>query len=108
MIDVYHATTYVLLLTRRVAYHPTCRACKSNGLWSNNSALCAPTRHQAKANTRFTARLHFRKLRFHPLHFRFLSPSLRIERENNPQHLSKIVFPMFINEAKYLLIKSKI
>lgn len=66
---IYHATTYVLLLTRRVAYQPTCRACKSNGLWSNNSALCAATRHQAKANTRFTAHLHFRKLSSPPTTF---------------------------------------
>lgn len=90
----------VVAYTRRVAYQPTCRACKSNGLWSNNSALCTATRHQAKANTRFTARLYFRKLPFPPTTFPL--PSFESNEKITLNTSRKSFSQCLLNRAKYL------
>lgn len=90
----------VVAYTRRVAYQPTCRACKSNGLWSNNSALCTATRHQAKANTRFTARLYFRKLPFPPTTFPL--PSFESNEKITLNTSRKSFSQCLLKRAKYL------
>lgn len=90
----------VVAYTRHVAYQPTCRACKSNGLWSNNSALCTATRHQAKANTRFTARLYFRKLPFPPTTFPL--PSFESNEKITLNTSRKSFSQCLLKRAKYL------